>query len=443
MVYLKDYKYFVKTYGCQANEYDSELIASILEKMGAQAVSSEQDADIVVFNTCAVRKNAENKFYGRLGALKKIKNEKKDMIVIVAGCLAQKDYLKISSIDHVDIVLGTHRISALPQILAEIKYSRRKVVDVDFTGRVEPDIPPRRLSKFSAYVPIMFGCDYYCTFCIVPFTRGKMQSRSKEDIIKEVLELDKQGYKEIIYIGQTVNAYGIDRRFEYDFADLLLETSTVIKNIRWIRFTSPYPTNFNDKQIEVISSLPQVAKHIHLPLQSGNNEVLKRMARRYTVEQFCDVIYKFRSKNKYIGLSTDIIVGFPSETEEQFEDTLEVVNKIRFDQAFMFAYSEREGTKASKYENSVPYRERLKRLYRLIELQNRITEEKNREYVGKVVDVLVEGQTDKNPNKWEGRTETNKIVVFDRPKDDISGSFIKFKIVGSHTWGLEGELLTG
>lgn len=441
MVYLKDYKYFVKTYGCQANEYDSELIASILEKLGAEAVDNESDADIVVFNTCAVRKNAENKFYGRLGALKKIKNEKKDMIVIVAGCLAQKDYLKISSIDHVDVVLGTHRISALPQILQEIKYSRKKIVDVDFTGRTEPDVPARRLSKFSAYIPIMFGCDYYCTFCIVPFTRGKMQSRSREEILKEVKNLDEKGYKEIIYLGQTVNAYGIDNKFQYDFADLLEETVSLVKNIRWIRFTSPYPTNFNQKQIEVISKYSKIAKHIHLPLQSGNNEILRKMARRYTVEQFLDVISQFREKNEYIGLSTDIIVGFPTETEEQFYDTLSVVEKVRFDQAFMFAYSEREGTKAANYQGAIPYRERLKRLYKLIEVQNKITEEKNREYVGKIVEILVEGSTDKNPLMWEGRTETNKIVVFNKPNKDISGKFAKVKINNSFLWGLEGELI--
>lgn len=441
MTYLKDYKYFLKTYGCQANEYDSELIASILEKMGAIAVDNENDADIVVFNTCAVRKNAENKFYGRLGNLKKIKNEKKDIIVIVAGCLAQKDYLKISSIEHVDIVIGTHRISALPNIIQEIKLKRNKVVDVDFTGRTEPDVPPRRLSKFSAYIPIMFGCDYYCTFCIVPFTRGRMQSRNKEDILKEVQALDEKGYKEIIYIGQTVNAYGIDKKFSYDFADLLYDTCQMVNNIKWIRFTSPYPTNFNDKQIQVISTNERIAKHIHLPLQSGNNEVLRRMARRYTVEQFIEVIEKFRQFNSYIGLSTDVIVGFPGETEQQFEDTLKVMEKIRFDQAFMFAYSEREGTKAANYEERIPYRERLKRLYKLIELQNKITEEKNREYLNRVVEILVEGPTEKNPDFWEGRTETNKIVVFPKPDTDISGQFVKTKIKKAFLWGLEGELI--
>lgn len=438
---LRGYRYFIKTYGCQANEYDSELIAGILEKFGAIATDDEKDADIVIFNTCAVRKNAENKFYGRLGALKKIKQERKDLIVIVAGCLAQKDYLKISSIDHVDIVIGTQRISALPQLLQEIKHNKKKIVDVDFSGRVEPDIPPRRLSKFSAYIPIMFGCDYYCTFCIVPFTRGKMKSRNIEDILKEVKELDEKGYKEIIYLGQTVNAYGIDKKFEYDFADLLKETVNITNNIRWIRFTSPYPTNFNDRQIEVISSSPKIAKHIHLPLQSGNNEVLRRMARRYTVEQFLEIIEKFRNKNPYIAFSTDIIVGFPGETDEQFEDTLKVVQKIRFDQAFMFAYSEREGTKAASYPNRIPYRERLKRLYKLIEIQNAITEEKNREYVGKIVEILVEGETQKNPEKWEGRTETNKIVVFQKPSADLSGKFVKVKVTDSHLWGLEGELL--
>ncbi|MFN3478743.1 MAG: tRNA (N6-isopentenyl adenosine(37)-C2)-methylthiotransferase MiaB, partial [bacterium] len=330
---LKDYKYFIKTYGCQANEYDSEIIAGILEKLGATSVDDENDADIVVFNTCAVRKNAENKFYGRLGALKKIKQEKKDMIVIVSGCLAQKDHIKISSIDHVDLVIGTHRISALPGLLEEIKKGRKKIVEVDFTGRSEPDIPPIRASKFSAYIPIMFGCDYYCTFCIVPFTRGKMQSRNKDEILNEVKLLDKQGYKEITYIGQTVNAYGIDKKYQYDFADLLQETVEITSNIKWIRFTSPYPTNFNDKQIEVISSFSKIAKHIHLPLQSGNNEVLRRMARRYTVEQFLEVIEKFRQKNKEIAFSTDIIVGFPGETEEQFENTLKIVNTVKFDQA--------------------------------------------------------------------------------------------------------------
>jgi len=437
---LNGYKYFIKTYGCQANEYDSELIAGILEKFGASPVDNEIDADIVIFNTCAVRKNAEDKFYGRLGALKKIKNEKKDMIVIVTGCLAQKDYLKISNIDHVDIVLGTHRISQLPTILQELKYNKnKKIVDVDFTGRTEPDIPPRRLSKFSAYVPIMFGCDYYCTFCIVPFTRGKMQSRPKEQIIKEIQDLAQKGYKEIILLGQTVNAYGIDLKNSYDFADLLYDVS-LIDGIKWIRFTSPYPTNFNDKQIKTICTINKIAKHVHLPLQSGNNEILRRMARKYTVEKFLEVVYKFRELCPNIALSTDIIVGFPYETDEQFQDTLNIVKQVRFDQAFMFAYSEREGTKAATYPQ-LPLKERLKRLYELISVQNEITIEKNREYVGKEVEILVEGETDKNPNKLEGRTETNKIVVFDKTEKDLVGKFVKVRITKSYLWGLEGILL--
>ena len=441
---LVGYKYFIKTYGCQANEYDSELIAGILEKMGAISVDNEKDADIVIFNTCAVRKNAEDKFYGRLGALKKIKNEKKDMIIIVSGCLAQKDYLKISSIDHVDIVIGTHRISQLPTILQEIKYNRnKKIVDVDFTGRTEPDIPPRRLSKFSAYIPIMFGCDYYCTFCIVPFTRGKMQSRPKEEILKEIKDLASKNYVEIILLGQTVNAYGIDFKYTYDFADLLQEVS-LVDGIKWIRFTSPYPTNFNDKQIKTICFTDKIAKHIHLPLQSGNNEILRKMARRYTVEQFLDVVYKFRELCPNIALSTDIIVGFPYETDEQFEDTLEVVRKVKFDQAFMFAYSERQGTKAATYPQ-LPLRERLQRLYKLISVQNEITIEKNREYIGKTVEILVEGPSEKNPNKLEGRTETNKIVVFPitngKNFEDLTGKFVKVKITDSHLWGLEGTLI--
>jgi len=437
---LNGYKYFIKTYGCQANEYDSELIAGILEKFGANPVDNEIDANIVIFNTCAVRKNAEDKFYGRLGALKKVKNEKKDMIVIVTGCLAQKDYLKISKIDYVDIVLGTHRISQLPTILQELKYNKnKKIVDIDFTGRTEPDIPPRRLSKISAYIPIMFGCDYYCTFCIVPFTRGKMQSRPKEQIIKEIQDLAQKGYREIILLGQTVNAYGIDLKNSYDFADLLYDVS-LIDGIKWIRFTSPYPTNFNDKQIKTICTIDKITKHVHLPLQSGNNEILRRMARRYTIQQFLEVVYKFRELCPNIALSTDIIVGFPYETDEQFQDTLNIVKQVRFDQAFMFAYSEREGTKAATYPQ-LPLKERLKRLYELISVQNEITIEKNKEYVGKELEILVEGESDKNPNKLEGRTETNKIVVFDKIEKDLIGKFVKVRITKSYLWGLEGTLL--
>jgi tRNA-2-methylthio-N6-dimethylallyladenosine synthase len=285
----------------------------------------------------------------------------------------------------------------------------------------------------------MFGCDYYCTFCIVPFTRGKMQSRPKEQIIKEIQDLAQKGYKEIILLGQTVNAYGIDLKNSYDFADLLYDVS-LIDGIKWIRFTSPYPTNFNDKQIKTICTIDKIAKHVHLPLQSGNNEILRRMARRYTVQQFLEVVYKFRELCPNIALSTDIIVGFPYETDEQFQDTLNIVKQVRFDQAFMFAYSEREGTKAATYPQ-LPLKERLKRLYELISVQNEITIEKNREYVGKELEILVEGESDKNPNKLEGRTETNKIVVFDKIEKDLVGKFVKVRITKSYLWGLEGVLL--
>ncbi|OEG00181.1 tRNA (N6-isopentenyl adenosine(37)-C2)-methylthiotransferase MiaB [Vulcanibacillus modesticaldus] len=434
--------YLIRTYGCQMNLNDSETMAGILEAMGYQATEDEKQADIILFNTCAVRENAEDKVFGELGRLKYLKLEKPNLILGVAGCMSQEEKVVstiLKSYHHIDLIFGTHNIHRLPTLLRDALFNKEMVVEVWSTeGDIIERMPKVRSDGLKAWVNIMYGCDKFCTYCIVPYTRGKERSRRPEDIINEVRELARQGYKEVTLLGQNVNAYGKDLDIDYGFGDLLDDLRKI--DIPRIRFTTSHPRDFDDHLIEVLANKGNLVEHIHLPVQSGNSEVLKKMARKYTREQYLELVNKIKRAIPDVVLTTDIIVGFPGETEEQFKDTLSLVEEVGFDSAFTFIYSPREGTPAAIMEDDISEETKKERLQRLMDLQNRISREKNEQLRGKIVEVLVEGESKNNPEILSGRTRTNKLVNFKGDKSLI-GKLVNVKITEPKTWTLKGEVV--
>jgi len=434
--------YLLKTYGCQMNARDSETMAGILETMGYQETDQEDMADVILFNTCAIRENAEDKVFGELGRLKHLKLEKPDLILGVAGCMPQEEKVVnkiLKSYQHVDMIFGTHNIHRLPYLLKDAMFNKEMVVEVwSKEGDVVEQMPVVRESGLKAWVNIMYGCDKFCTYCIVPYTRGKERSRRPEDVIAEVRELARLGYKEVTLLGQNVNAYGKDLEINYGFGDLLDALRQV--EIPRIRFTTSHPKDFDDHLIQVLAKKGNLVEHIHLPFQSGNTEILKKMARKYTREEYLELVNKIKKAIPDVVLTTDIIVGFPEETEEQFQDTLSLVEEVGFDSAFTFIYSPREGTPAAKMEDNVPEAVKKDRLQRLNALQNRISREKNEALRGKIMEVLVEGESKNNSEVLSGRTRTNKLINFKGDKRLI-GSFVHVKITDPKTWTLEGEVV--
>ncbi|MBP1931578.1 tRNA (N6-isopentenyl adenosine(37)-C2)-methylthiotransferase MiaB [Ammoniphilus resinae] len=435
--------YCLVTFGCQMNEHDSETIAGILENMGYTSTEDEKSADIVLYNTCAVRENAEDKVFGHLGALKAVKMERPDMILGVCGCMSQDESVVnriLQKYQHVDLIFGTHNIHRLPILLRDALYSKEMVVEVwAKEGDVIENMPKVREGGLKAWVNIMYGCDKFCTYCIVPYTRGKERSRLPEDVIAEVRDLARQGYKEITLLGQNVNAYGKDLTDrEYLFGDLMDDIRKI--DIPRVRFTTSHPRDFDDHLIEVIAKGGNLVEHIHLPVQSGSTEVLKKMARKYSREQYLELVRKIKQAIPGAVLTTDIIVGFPGETEEQFQDTLSIVEEVRYDSAYTFIYSPRHGTPAAGMEDDIPEEVKKERLQRLIEVVNRIAREKNEEMRGQIVELLVEGESKTNPDVLSGRTRGNKLVNFVGPKDCI-GKFVHVRITEPQTWTLKGEYL--
>jgi tRNA-2-methylthio-N6-dimethylallyladenosine synthase len=433
-------KYLVQTYGCQMNVHDSETIAGILEQMGYTRASGEQDADIILLNTCAVRENAEDKVFGELGRLKQLKLENPDLILGVCGCMSQEEVVVnriLKNYQHVDLIFGTHNIHRLPVLLQNALLSKEMVVEVwSKEGDVVENLPKVREDGLKAWVNIMYGCDKFCTYCIVPYTRGKERSRRPEDVLAEIRDLARKGYKEITLLGQNVNAYGKDfTDIEYTFADLMDDVRKI--GIPRVRFTTSHPRDFDDRLIEVLAKRGNLVEHIHLPVQSGSTEVLKKMARKYTREQYLELVSKIKAAIPDVVLTTDIIVGFPGETEEQFEETLSLVREVEFDSAFTFIYSPREGTPAAKMKDDVPMEVKKERLLRLNALQNEISRRKNEALRGQIVEVLVEGESKKNPDVLSGRTRTNKLVNFTGPKHLI-GQFVHVRIDEPQTWTLKG-----
>jgi tRNA-2-methylthio-N6-dimethylallyladenosine synthase len=436
--------YHVRTYGCQMNEHDSETISGILQQMGYTASEAIEDADVILFNTCAIRENAEDKVFGELGHMKRLKNNNPNLILGVCGCMSQEEKVVnkiLKSYTQVDLIFGTHNIHRLPQLLRDAMFSKEMVIEVwSKEGDIVENMPKLREGNTKGWVNIMYGCDKFCTYCIVPYTRGKERSRRPEDVIAEVRDLARQGFKEIMLLGQNVNAYGKDfEDIEYGFGDLLDEIRKI--DIPRIRFTTSHPRDFDDHLIEVLAKGGNLVEQIHLPVQSGSSEVLKRMARKYTREHYLELVRKIKAAIPNVSLSSDIIVGFPGETDEQFEETISLVEEVRYDFAYTFIYSPREGTPAAVMEDNVPMEVKKARLYRLNEVLARIGLEQNKKLQDQVLEVLVEGESKNNAEVLAGRTRTNKLVHFTGDKSLI-GQYVHVKITDAKTWTLHGEIVT-
>ena len=433
----KDLKYYILTMGCSLNENDSEKISGMLEKMGYTRTEEPSKADFIVFNTCCIRENAEDRLFGKLGEMKKVK-QSNNSIIAIGGCMMQEkhivDKLK-QSYPYVDIVFGTHTLHKLPQDVYETLTKNEKIEDIlDIDGEIYEGVPIKRADNKKAYVTIMYGCNNFCTYCIVPYVRGRERSRNKEAILNEIKELALEGYEEVMLLGQNVNSYNGGEN--YNFANLLIDVNK-IDGIKKIRFISPHPKDFTGDVIDAIANCEKVSKMLHLPLQSGSTNVLKAMNRKYTKEQYLELVDKIKTKIPNVTLTTDIIVGFPGETEEDFEDTLDVVNKVGFEQVFMFIYSRRKGTVADKMENQIPEDIKHKRFSRLQKLVEEKIDEINDKYVGTIQNILIEGKSKTNENTLSGRTDSNKVVVIEADEDFI-GKTVQVKIIQNCKWFLKG-----
>ena len=432
-------RYHVVTYGCQANVRDSETISAIMEDMSFTRVDDMKEADIVIFNTCAIRENAHNKVFGNLGIIKNLK-ESKNILTVFCGCMAQEESvikLLTEKYKWIDVILGTHNIQNLPKLLSEAMEKNEQVVEVfSKEGDIVENLPVRRDNKYKAFVNIMYGCDKFCTYCIVPYTRGKQRSRRIEDILNEVNELVKDGYKEVTLIGQNVNAYGKDIENYPTMANLLEEVAKT--GIERIRFVTSHPWDFTDEMIDVIAKYENIMPYFHLPVQAGSNRILKLMGRRYTKESYLELFNKIKERIPNASITTDIIVGFPTETEEEFNETLDIVNTCKYDGAFTFIYSPRENTPAASMEDNIPLKEKEDRLQRLNKIVNKYYKENNEKLLNSVVPVLIEGPSDKNDELYSGYTDTMKLVNVKCDKEDI-GSIINVKITDAKTWSLDGE----
>lgn len=436
-------KFLIRTYGCQMNEHDTEVMAGIFTEMGYEPTTETAEADIILLNTCAIRENAENKVFGELGHLKPLKLENPDLIVGVCGCMSQQESVVnkiLQKHQHVDLIFGTHNIHRIPNLIEEAMYSKAQVVEVwSKEGDIIENLPKARHGKIKAWVNIMYGCDKFCTYCIVPMTRGKERSRLPEDIIQEVRHLAAQGYQEVTLLGQNVNAYGKDfEDKEYRFGDLLDDVSKI--DIPRIRFTTSHPRDFDDHLIEVLAKGGNLLDHIHLPVQSGSSHILRKMNRKYTRESYLELVRKIKAAIPNVTLTTDIIVGFPNETEEQFEETMTLMKEVGFESAYTFIYSPREGTPAAAQKDDIPEDVKKARLHRLNALVNEQSKQSMASYEGKIVKVLVEGESKKDDTVLAGYTEKNKVVNFKGPKS-IIGSIVEVKITDAKTWSLNGELV--
>ena len=445
-------QYYIITMGCQLNENDSEKIQGILKNMGYEKTDKIEDSSIIIFNTCCVRENAEERLLGKLGEVKKLKEEN-GTIIAIGGCMMQEKHMqdKIKqSFPFVDILFGTHTLNNLEKDIKKVLEKKEKVRDIlDIDGEIIENLPIDRNDKYRASVTIMNGCNNFCSYCIVPYVRGRERSREPKNIIDEIIDLAKKGYKEITLLGQNVNSYlRVERekniQFEkYEGIDSfakLLRKINEIEGIERIRFVSPHPKDFTDDVITAIRDCDKICKIIHLPLQSGSTDILKIMNRKYTKEQYLNLVEKMKKNIPNVVFSTDIIVGFPGETEEDFEDTLDVVKKVHFEQVFMFIYSRRKGTPADRMENQIPEEIKHKRFNRLKELVEAQIEDNNKKYIGTIQKVFVEGKSKTNDKVFTGRTETNKVVNFEGTNDMV-GKILNMKILSEHMWYLKGKVV--
>ena len=434
--------YYVKTYGCQMNEHDSENICGLLDSCGFTKNDDMESSDLIILNTCSIRENAHNKAFGMLGRLKHLKDSRPNVIVAVCGCMAQEEVVVkeiLSKYRNVNFIFGTHNLYDLPRLIKDC-YDNPKtnVCVLSEEGNIVEGLPVRRVNNYKAYVNIIYGCDKFCTYCIVPYTRGKQRSRRMEDILNEVRKLKEDNYMEVTLLGQNVNAYGKDLNEGYDLADLLLEVSKI--GIPRVRFITSHPWDFTDRMIEVIKNNKNIMPYIHLPLQSGSNKILKLMGRRYTRESYKELFNKLKEIDG-VSITTDIIVGFPGETEEDFNDTLDMVNYCKYDGAFTFIFSPRVGTPAAKLmeKDSLTLPEKEDRLHRLNEIINNYSLESNKKMEGKTYKVLVEGDSIKEDELF-GYTETSKLVNF-RGNRDLIGKIVPVKITSAKSFSLDGEVV--
>jgi len=435
--------YNIITYGCQMNEHDSERLAGMLEEMGYQHTEDFANADIILLNTCIIRENAELKVYGKLGELKQYKRENPDLIIGIGGCMMQQDepvdevYKKYR---HVDLIFGTHNIHHLPDLINKIEETRDRVVEVwDQEEGLIPDLPSQRESEHSAWISIIQGCDNFCTYCIVPYVRGRERSRPVASIADEAARLAEDGVKEITLLGQNVNSYGNDLEKDVSFPKLLEELNKIEK-LKRIRFMTSHPRDFSDELLKQIKNLDKVANHIHLPVQSGSNKVLKEMNRGYTREYYIDRVKKIQAEIPNASVSTDFIVGFPGETESDFEKTIELVKELEFDMAYTFIYSPRSGTPAARRDDQVDDQLKKERLNRLMYLQNKISYQKNQKLIGSTQEILVTGASSNDPEVFEGRTSTNKICFIEK-REDLIGKIVKVKVDAAKSWTLEATII--
>lgn len=439
-------RFHIQTFGCQMNEHDSETIAGMLTQLGMEQCEERRDADVAIINTCSVRENADKRFFGTLGQLKKIKEVRPDFTVCICGCMMQQQHI-IDTVKQkyswVDIIFGTHNIHEFPELITSVLGEKHKLVDIwQDGGEIVEGLPAKRLYKHKAFVNIMYGCNNFCTYCIVPYTRGRERSRKPEDILREIRDLVADGVKEVMLLGQNVNSY---KGGDYDFADLLYKINE-IDGLERIRFMTSHPKDLSDKLIQAYIDCEKLCKCIHLPVQSGSSRVLKRMNRHYNREDYLEIVQKLRMAVPEIAITTDIIVGFPGETEEDFEDTLDLCRRVGYDSAFTFLYSIRKGTPAEKYEDQIPEEDKHRRFNRLVDVINESSAEKNAAYVGKVERVLVESESKgggrKKSGTYAGRTDTFKLVNFEG-SDELLGKIVDVKITGANTFSLVGEVISG
>ena len=434
--------FYLKTYGCQMNEHDSENIEALLTGLGFSKVDDYEKADLVLLNTCSIRENAHNKAFGMLGRLKHLKAQKKDLIVGLCGCMAQEASVVeeiINKYKWVNFVFGTHNMYQLPNIIDKaIALNKQQIEVFSKEGDLVEGLPVIRTNNYKAYVNIIYGCNKFCTYCIVPYTRGRERSRAKEDILSEVDELIKDGYKEITLLGQNVNAYGKDLYEDYTLGNLLEDIAK--KDIPRVRFMTSHPWDFTDSMVEVIGRYDNIMPSVHLPVQSGSSKILKLMGRRYTRESYLELFKKIKDTVPNVSISTDIIVGFPGESEEDFLETLSLAEECKYDNAFTFIFSKREGTPACLLKDEVSEEEKEERLQRLNKVVNKYFLENNKKLLKRVVPVLVEGNSEKK-DMYYGYTDTNKLINFTADREVEVGEIVNVKVTQAKTWSLDGELV--
>ncbi len=438
---LENKKALIETYGCQQNVADSQIIQGMLEKMGYEIVSDRQEADLIIFNTCAVRENAENRVFGNIGALKRLKEKKPWLLIGICGCMVQQEHITDqikNKFKYVDFIFGTHALYNFPKILYDVISNKEHIFDItDNSGKIAEGFPVKRENDLKAFVSIMYGCNNFCTYCIVPYVRGRERSRKYEDVILEVKELIKSGVKEITLLGQNVNSYGKDLYDNYRFSDLLKDIDSIDGEFL-IKFMTSHPKDCSRELIDTIADSKHISHHIHLPFQSGSNSVLKAMNRKYTVEQYTELIKYAKEKISDCVITSDVIVGFPGETEEDFEKTISLIENYDFDTLFMFIFSKRKGTPAEKMENQISKEDKDRRFQRLVEVHHRCSEKINKNMVGKILKVLIEEEK-KDDNVLIGRSTNGKLVTI--PYDSgYLGKFVDVEITKSKMFSLEGNI---